>query len=68
MVIKMPDAAEMESLALRNLNKFGIPDLPLGVDGTMTLLQVKPRINEIVKMGAVDTTAQNFWCRLDQCN
>ena len=44
--IKWPEPEDMRALANENNVKYGLPDLPLGVDGSLIWLAGKPRKKE----------------------
>ena len=44
--IKWPGQSEMRQLADENNEEFGLPNVPLGVDGTLINLSAKPRAEE----------------------
>ncbi len=56
--ISMPTNAEMRESANKLSERFGIPNIPLGVDGTQIRLDKKPNESEIQGLHT-----QDFWCR-----
>ena len=49
----------MREIADKLQRDYGIPDCPLGVDGTMIRLGDKPLEMDL----PTNTTRQDFWCR-----
>jgi hypothetical protein len=57
--IKLPSVEEMRQQSDEFLERFSIPNTPLGVDGTFIALGVKPRQSELPN----GLFSQDFFCR-----